>query len=93
MFGIGRCLGFGSGGFGFGRYGYGSTNWIIPLAMGVSRIIILAAIIYFIYKLFTTNKQNYNVRPAYSPAIDILNERLAKGEISEEEYNAIKQKL
>ena len=88
MFEIARCFGFGSGG-----YGCGGTNWVIPLVMGVSRVIILAAIVYFIYKLFRRNKLNYNVRPVYSSAIAILNERFAKGEISEEEYNTKKQQL
>lgn len=85
MFGIGRC-------FGFGAYGYGGGIWIIPLVMGVLRIALLVVTVYFIYKLFVKNKGN-NAGSSYSPALEILNERFAKGEINEEEYNTKKKQI
>lgn len=93
MFGIGRCFGLGGGMFGFGGYGYGGINWILPLTMGIFRIVLLVIAIYFIYKLFSRNNRSYKANPNYSSAMAILNERFAKGEINEEEYKAKKQQL
>lgn len=85
MFGIGRC-------FGYGAYGYGGGVWIMPVVMGILRIALLAVIVYFIYKLFVKNKHNIT-GPSCSSAVEILNERFAKGEISEEEYIAKKKQI
>lgn len=85
MLGMGRC-------FGYGTYGYGGNIWIMPLAMGALRIVLLAAIVYFIYRLFTKSKHNSTCQ-SYSAAMEILNERFAKGEIGEEEYNAKKKQI
>lgn len=85
MFGIGRC-------FGSGVYGYVGGIWIIPLVMGVLRIVLLAVTAYLIYKLFIRNKRN-SADSSYSPAMEILNERFAKGEINENEYNTKKKQI
>jgi putative membrane protein len=92
MFGLGRCFGYGSRLSGFGGYGPGGIGSVIPLLMGIFWLVLLAVAVYFVYKHFAGNKQNHN-RPAYSSAVGILNERLAKGEISEEEYNAKKKQM
>lgn len=89
MFGLGRCIGAG----GFGAYGYRGVNWVLPSIMGISRLILLIALIYFVYKLINRNMKNANASPSLSPAVEILNERFAKGEINEEEYNAKKKQL
>ncbi len=75
------CGRFGYGGFGngFGRGFGGSSGSFFLITMGI-RIIILIAIIFIIVKLFKkyTNSSN--------SALKILDEKFAKGEISEEEY-------
>ena len=52
-------------------------GWIIPLVL----IVIIAIAIYMI----ASNKKENN-KISSSSALDILNERFAKGEIDEEEY-------
>ena len=71
-------------------YGYGSNmmggvfGMIIP-------IIIIAIIVFAVYKLM----QNKNIKDigTKDSSLDILNERFARGEISEEEYNSKKNEL
>lgn len=84
MFGIGRCFGF--GGYGYGGYGYGGTGWMTYLFAGGICFVLMAATIYFVYRLFSNNKQDPS-------AINILNDRFAKGEINEEEYIAKKKQM
>lgn len=70
------CRGF--GGYGFGPSGSIGSGWIF-LSMGF-RLLIFIGLIVIAFKLFKsfTGKSNDSVR--------ILDERFAKGEISEEEY-------
>lgn len=73
------CRGFGGfGGHGFGLSGPMGTGWMF-LGMGF-RLLIFIGLIVIAVKLFKnyTDKSNEGVK--------ILNERFAKGEISEEEY-------
>lgn len=74
-------------GFGFrGMYGAGSFLMMIPM------IILLLAVIYFVYKLVNGNRLNI-AESSSLKAMDILNERFAKGEISEEEYNSKRKRI
>lgn len=96
MFGLGRCFGLGAGfsGYGTGVYGAaGGVNWIIPLVMGVSRLLILAGIVYLVYRLFSGRRQSCGKNTSSSSAMEILNQRFARGEINEEEYNAKKRQM
>ncbi|MBK5241942.1 MAG: SHOCT domain-containing protein [Clostridium sp.] len=54
-------------------------------------IIIIAIVVFAIYKLF----QNKNIKDVRTRdnSLDILNERFARGEINEEEYNSKKNAL
>lgn len=68
---------------GFGSYGFGSSGFIgggfLFIIMGI-KLLILAAIIVFavkIFKKYTNGSIN---------ALKMLDERFAKGEISEDEY-------
>lgn len=83
------CNRFGVGGYGFGGYGFGGPHIIMMIGV----ILILLAIVYFVYK----SSQNRNSNVAYekiSPkAIEILNERFANGEINEEEYRSRKDQI
>jgi len=60
---------------------------------GILGIIIIIVAIYFVIKYINENKNNSNIFRKKDSAIDILNERYAKGEIDEEEYNKRKNML
>jgi putative membrane protein len=63
-------------------YGYGMMGgfgFIIPL-------LLIGLIIYAVVKLLPGGNRNYSNHRTENDALDILNQRYAKGEISEEEY-------
>ncbi|WP_055669081.1 SHOCT domain-containing protein [Desnuesiella massiliensis] len=70
------CGGF--GGYGLGSSASGGIGWMF-LSMGF-RLLIFVALIVLGVKLF----KNYTNKP--NNTLKILDERFAKGEISEEEY-------
>ena len=74
-----RCFGYGFGGYNF--------FMMIPVF-----IVVLLAV-YFIYKALNNKNKNYVSDTSSSRALSILNERLAKGEINEEEYKAKKNQI
>ena len=62
----------------------GGVMWLITLVLS-------GLIIYLLYKNITGSGRNYNED---SPdVINILNRRLAKGEISENEYDRLKSRI
>nr|WP_198927550.1 SHOCT domain-containing protein [Tissierella creatinophila] len=70
-------------------YGYGMMGvfgMIIPL-------LLIGLVIYAIVKLSQNGGVNYNSHKGGSDALDILNQRFANGEISEEEYTTKKEML
>lgn len=70
-------------------YGYGlmgGFGMIIPL-------ILIGVIIYAAVKLSQTSQENNNSHRSGSDALDVLNQRFANGEISEEEYTKKKKML
>lgn len=78
------CFGrFGAGYSGIG--GFGAGPWMF--GMMAIRLVILAAFIIIGIRLFKGFFRNAD------PAVKILNERYAKGEISEEDYMTKKQAL
>ncbi|MBS4534114.1 SHOCT domain-containing protein [Clostridium sp. D2Q-14] len=69
--------------------GYGMMGWfgmIIPL-------ILIIVIAYVVTKLVKDNNGSNNMRNESDTALNILNERYSKGEISEEEYKQMKKNL
>lgn len=60
---------------------------------GLFSLIIIGIIIYFIIKMFDKNGNNSNTSNKKASAMDLLNERYAKGEIDEEEYDRRKKVL
>lgn len=70
---------------GLGKYGFGFMlgNFIVRILV----LIGLGIFIYFIIRKITQNKSTQKT------TLEILNERYAKGEISEEEYDRIRNKL
>lgn len=70
---------------GFGNMGSGMFFiWIIPIIL----IVIVGIAVYMI-----VNNKNGNNKTRSNSALEILNERFAKGEIDEEEYNKRKKNL
>ncbi|KGP90244.1 membrane protein [Pontibacillus chungwhensis BH030062] len=69
-------------GQGMGGFGGMGITWMLLIGI----ILIIAAII--LMKAFNSNTSN---KP--SSSLDSLKERLARGEISEEEYDRLKKKL
>jgi putative membrane protein len=68
--------------------GYGMFGW-----GGILVLILIIIVAYFLVKHFTENKNKSNTFREKDNAIDILNERYAKGEIDEEEYLKRKKAL
>lgn len=68
---------------GYGMFGGG----------GLLGLIIIAIVAYFFIKHLDENRNNSNNFSRKGNAIDLLNERYAKGEIDEEEYTKRKQVL
>lgn len=60
---------------------------------GIMGIIVIAVIAYFLIKYFDENKSKTNNFRKQDNAMDIIDERYAKGEIDDEEYNRRKQIL
>lgn len=68
---------------GYGMFGAGR----------ILALIIIVIVIYFIMKYFNENNNNSNTVSQNNKAIQILRERYASGEISEEEYTSKLTKL
>ncbi|MEY8001703.1 SHOCT domain-containing protein [Clostridium sp. Mt-5] len=77
------CNGFGT------YYGYGGFNLIIMIPV----LIVCLLIAYFIYKAISSRNLNLATNISSAKAMSILNERFAKGEISEEEYKTKKNQM
>ncbi|MDN6193762.1 MAG: SHOCT domain-containing protein, partial [Alkalibacterium sp.] len=56
-------------------------------------IILIVVVGYFIYKYMEDNQGGVSTSRKQNSALDILNERYAKGEIDEEEYRNKKESL
>ena len=76
------CNGFSAGG------SFGGPNMFMMIPM----MIILLMVAYLIYKAINSKNLNYATNTSLSKAMIILDERFAKGEINEEEYE-LKKKL
>lgn len=68
--------------------GYGMFGW-----GGILGLIIVVIAVYFLIKYISKNKNVSDTVIKKDNAIDLLNERYAKGEIDEEEYNKKKKIL
>jgi len=70
-------------------YRYGVMGWfgmLIPF-------ILVGLVIYLLVKPSQNNHRNYMSQNGENDALDILNQRYAKGEISDEEYQHKKKML
>ncbi|MFT9495283.1 SHOCT domain-containing protein [Anaerosolibacter sp.] len=70
---------------GFWGFGYGSGNWIWMGAFSLLRFLVVVALVVWIIKLLS-KRSGKHFHFSNSNALDILQERYAKGEISEEDY-------
>ncbi|GAA3731633.1 hypothetical protein GCM10022378_19870 [Salinicoccus jeotgali] len=70
-------------------HGYGMDGFFGFGFFGL--IIVIAMFLILIWALRGNNRNNS--QPTENRALDILNERLAKGEISEEEYERLREKI
>ncbi|ABS60115.1 SHOCT domain-containing protein [Fervidobacterium nodosum] len=77
----GFCHGF----YGIGPSFWGGT-WLLWLKPIISFALFLLAV-YIVYKIFFSKLSVFQPKDKH---LDILNERLAKGEITEEEYRKLK---
>lgn len=74
------------GALGNGSYGHFNGGMIFMMGFG---LILLLLIIFLAFKLMKQNATPQFIKGDNS-ALNILNERFAKGEINEEEYNKMK---
>ena len=72
---------------GYGGYGMMGYGWGWLMMIGVVILVVLGIVVLFRY-LQSSGKPTS--RTSGSNALDILNERYARGEISNEEYNRTK---
>ncbi|WP_379970475.1 SHOCT domain-containing protein [Ectobacillus sp. sgz5001026] len=71
---------------GFGGYG---GSWVM---MGIMFLFLVILVVIFVVG-FKNMQKTWKLPNNETNAIDILKERLAKGEITEEEYDRLQQKL
>lgn len=83
------CRGFISGAFAPVGYGFGGGAIIMMIAF----LVILTVTIYFLVKADGNRNAGHSASRTVPQAVEILNERLAKGEISEEEYQSRKNRM
>ncbi|HEX2926123.1 MAG TPA: SHOCT domain-containing protein [Ruminiclostridium sp.] len=87
---------------GYGRYGYGmmgvGIGWLMML--GFTLLVVLGIVALFRYIRHTnvshsqgSNANNSNFTQGGGNALNILNERYAKGELSSEDYNRMKSEI
>lgn len=79
------------GGYGGMMAGYGHGFWGMGLIGMVLQTAILVGIIYFIFRLLRNVTHQQSLKS--NNALEILKERYAKGEISEEEFTKMKDVL
>ncbi|WP_312652503.1 SHOCT domain-containing protein [Aminipila sp.] len=73
-------------GYGYGMMGYG-WGWFMMIGVVVLTVLGIVALINYLQLSSKTNERSNN------NALNILNERYASGEITEEEYNQKKSQL
>lgn len=81
--------------FGYGPMGFGGGLLIMCAIMAAIAILVILGIIALLrYIRMTGHSHRFQMPgPGIGPALQILNERFAKGEITDEEYKAKKAEL
>lgn len=81
--------------FGYGHMGFGGGYLLMALVMAAIAILVILGIIALV-RYIRISGHSHRIQMAgtvINPAIQILDERYAKGEISDEEYKAKKIEL
>ena len=81
--------------FWLGHGGWAPWGLGFALCFGLLKLLVLAAVIVLIITALHGRRryQEYPRRPATNPALDILDARYARGEISAEEYKEMRHTL
>lgn len=77
----------GYGGYGYGMMGYG-WEWLMMIGVVALTILGIVALVRYLQQ---SGKHNHQITG--NSALNILNERYAKGEITEEEYKIKKTEI
>jgi len=77
----------GYGGYGYGMMGYG-WGWLMMIGIFILVVLGIIALIRYLQQSVHTDRQTIA-----KTALDILNERYARGEIADEEYRAKKAEI
>ena len=85
--------GYGGWGMGPGMMGGWGMGWIGTIFMIVFWVLVILGLVFLIKWLIQTTKGEKDVVHAGSRALDILNERYAKGEIDKEEFEQVKKDI
>lgn len=70
-------------------FGYGyptSINWWWMIGFSILRLLILVGIVFLIIRITNKGRRDREIHNTSDKAIEILKEKYALGEISEEEY-------
>lgn len=81
----------GYGGYGYGMMGYG-WGWIMMLGILIIVVLIIFALVRYLQHSGNISRNISSNNPS-NRAIDILNERYARGEISDDEYKRKKAEI
>jgi putative membrane protein len=73
-----------------GGYGYMMNSWTGAIAMGLVILILIGVLIYLLFKSSKTG--GFGQTPNETP-LDILKKRYARGEITKEQFEEMKEDL
>jgi len=80
------------GGYGL-TTGFHPLGWIIPLALGLLLVAAIIALVVWSVRKNEKPSAETSVAPAPGSALEIIKARYAKGEITKEQFDAMKQDL
>lgn len=91
---FGRSFGFGGRGYMMPHaFGYGGYSGFFPF-LGIFKLLIgLGLLILIVYLLIKASKGGFKTGSESGKALEILKERYAKGELTEEEFKSMKKEL
>lgn len=75
----------------FGNGGWGFFGWPMMMGGGVFGLVVLAAVVWLLVRLFQGRSFTADARP--DSAQEILRARFARGEIDEDEFRSLSEKL
>lgn len=79
--------------FGIGNFGFLGGYLLMALVMATVAVLAILGIIALVRYIRTSGQGHNSPPPGVNPALLILDERYARGEISDEEYRAKKAEI